>query len=898
METYTFQNSNYSQLAQNQEHLEELENGEIDMLEYEHQDLIDDGGILIESKRRARTICVRRFLIGVLATAVVMALFAVGMVVGRNFYAAKAANATGGQLKQNVDALCSTKAISQIQGLVKCTDICAVASCCHAPENGEEENCFNLFPDFCEDYLSCNILHQGPDIPTLVALGSHEESDEATPAVEMEKDAASMPRSPVSEACQPELLDNPESRQVCQDLCQSFRCCFIPDETTGVTCYDSNPSCGDWGAPCGNLFNLSAGQETTSTLGEEGNPGLQATIDLACDFNRFPETRAECDELCEPAECCFESPNYCALSADQCGTTYKSCKVLYDDFFEEPGAADKFYFNGGVYFAAQVERNVYDTCIASDITIQEQRRACETACEPAACCFIEEGDNSCKGERMCESFVECSILKEQAVLDLELNQDNVMADQNSASDLGVVVDQNPDNAVSNQDSVADQSKGAESGHFDEPEVPDGGDVVIINGVATQIQEIKSQIAANCVDKDLSSEENRAACMITCEPSTCCFIEGDNSCKGARFCDMFKECEVFLNLIKDSPPSENPYVNQGPTDPSQTSDAGQDAGTVEQSSQGDQGVANVDGASYSPPSDNTMEEVDIASQSGNLNVSPETIESPQNSSIEQDKETVDQSDQINTSLLLNALNEVDSSPIDIVPEQTINQDAVPADQSSLIGQDTATAMTSNGDQVITEPNEQASDSGTVSESSPGSVVKEGSEQSPPDDQGSTGEQQPRGPDNEEIFIQGEKYTKEELEQKLQASCTDLSSDVNRRACIALCEPAGCCTEDGPNSCKGESFCEVFVSCTALANSSAQSSGADGKIFIVDGHKYTEKEMEWNVRDKCALKDLTSQVNRQACADLCRHGKCCFQSGEKSCKGDTFCNAFGDCEELIL
>ncbi len=33
------------------------------------------------------------------------------------------------------------------------------------------------------------------------------------------------------------------------------------------------------------------------------------------------------------------------------------------------------------------------------------------------------------------------------------------------------------------------------------------------------------------------------------------------------------------------------------------------------------------------------------------------------------------------------------------------------------------------------------------------------------------------------------------QKLQVTCSDLSSDDNRRTCIALCEPAECCHENG-------------------------------------------------------------------------------------------------------
>ena len=49
----------------------------------------------------------------------------------------------------------------------------------------------------------------------------------------------------------------------------------------------------------------------------------------------------------------------------------------------EPGGSDKIYFNGATYIAAAVERNVYNLCISSDLSIQEQREACEETCKPA-----------------------------------------------------------------------------------------------------------------------------------------------------------------------------------------------------------------------------------------------------------------------------------------------------------------------------------------------------------------------------------------------------------------------------------------------------------------------------------------------------------------------------------
>jgi len=86
------------------------------------------------------------------------------------------------------------------------------------------------------------------------------------------------------------------------------------------------------------MFNLEISQGVNPYFEAEQNmieqnqlneSGLSESIEGACDFNHFPESRSECDELCTVAACCFESRNDCNLG-DQCKKIYGPCKVLYD----------------------------------------------------------------------------------------------------------------------------------------------------------------------------------------------------------------------------------------------------------------------------------------------------------------------------------------------------------------------------------------------------------------------------------------------------------------------------------------------------------------------------------------------------------------------------------------
>eukprot|EP00590_Aulacoseira_subarctica_P011966 CAMPEP_0172434414 /NCGR_PEP_ID=MMETSP1064-20121228/70618_1 /TAXON_ID=202472 /ORGANISM="Aulacoseira subarctica , Strain CCAP 1002/5" /LENGTH=855 /DNA_ID=CAMNT_0013182629 /DNA_START=33 /DNA_END=2600 /DNA_ORIENTATION=- len=847
----------------NNDQLDELEYGEIDQIDYESQELVDDGGILMESKRRARTARAKRILFWVLTVASLLALFGVGMIVGRNVYIQKTINSwvsKGNDLKKNVDNLCSSKAIATIQGVVKCKDICTVASCCHASESDEEDNCFNTFPDFCEDYISCNILQKGSDIPDLAALSATENSSEVAPSVEVP-----MARSPVSEACQPELLENPEARQICKDLCQSFTCCFLPDPATGNTCYDSDPNCREWGRPCGNLFNLESSQGVEGAAGEsqeykgdedhQDMSGLQSTIDLACDFHRFPETRAECDELCDVATCCFESPHQCAV-LDQCATTYSSCKILYDDFFDEPGYNDKFYFNGAVFTAAEVERHVYDTCVATDLSVQEQRRDCETACEPANCCYID-GEDGCKGEKICDSFVECGILLQLGTTPGQNSNSGQIDLDPAAADKNFINEQSP---------AQDQSTNVNENAMDNPSPDETASEWTEQQAAAQVEQ--SQDPDQELEKQNTSD-----------------LEG-NEATSEQVSEVVQESSEMVN--------DNGTSNHSPDETASEWTEQQAAAQVQQSQDPDQelekqNTSDLEGneATSEQVSDVVQESSEMVNGNG---TSEQVVDEGSSSPVDQGSTTDERNadpdlelDKQNTSSLLNALNAMNNAP----PSEATSE------QVSDVVQESPEVVNDNGtpEQVVDEGNSSPMDQGTTTEENTG--VTEDQYQTV--DQSASSENG-EGPDNEEIFIHGEKYTKAELAVKVQDTCADLSLDENRQACADLCEPAECCNADGLNGCKGDPFCDAFVSCSTLTVESGNA--VDGKVFFVDGHKYTASEMERKVHDKCAVKDLSIQKNRDACGDLCKLGKCCFMSGEKSCKGDQFCSAFTDCEELIL
>jgi hypothetical protein len=553
-------------------------------------------------------------------------------------------------------------------------------------------------PESCNTYSPCKILY-----------GELADGPEQHP-----QDAASMSQSPISDACQPDLFESADSRQICKDLCQSFTCCFVPDPNTGMTCYDSDPTCSNWGAPCGNLFNLEISRgvnpyfETEQNMIEQNQLNesrLGESVEGACDFKHFPESQSECDELCSVAACCFESWNDCNLG-DQCEKIYGPCKVLYDTFAKEPGASDRLDINGGVVTVAQAEKNIHDACIASDLSQQEQLKACAMVCEPVTCCFLED-DEGCKGEKLCGPYTECKILFK---LNANVTQEPVSSSGESSSDTGKMV------------------AGGQDG---------GYDVVIINGNTFTKHEIEKDVRMKCIESDLSIEENLMTCQTMCESGECCFIDNENSCKSLDFCDAYAECNVLSSFKEGTLPKENPFSVDTATSP-QMSESGQELNPDAQ------------------VSSNSDAMVAYALQNGN------------NALSERFSDLEDELDKYNTAKLLNALNELDTSQNIIAQTQGSIKP-----NNLLINSEVNTATEHISDQLL--------------------VSGEAVDQFPTVDQ-IVVEDRPQDYD-EEIFIQGEKISKEDLMQKLQVTCSDLSSDDNRRTCIALCEPAECCHENG-------------------------------------------------------------------------------------------------------
>jgi hypothetical protein len=612
------------------------------------------------------------------------------------------------------------------------------------------------------------------------------------------------------------------------------------------------------------------------------------------------EQRRACESACEPAACCYkpegdednckgericESFTECNIltekglqdfwanqdsgtqgaatdlnsNADENNASdQSSSSELGHDEFEEPDGGENIEVNGELRTKRDIEKEINQKCIENDLSSKDYLVACQTTCEPAKCCFVD-GDNSCKGYKFCDAFMECQVLAghidELEELDggesIELN-----GESRTKQDIEKEINQKcKDSDLSIKDDlVACQTicepatccfvdgdntcKGYKfcdafmecqllAGHIDELEEPDGEEKIELNGESRTKQNIELDIYRKCIDGDLSSKEDLVACETICEPSICCFVDGDNTCKGYNFCDAFVECQVLAQFV-----------------------------TIAENSAGGEN-SNADRSNPAP----------VLQTTGESSTSLGTTPLPE-----------DETDKMNTGSLLNALNELDSSPADAVPDNSVvAQDSIPdVVQDITISEGSLTSV----DQETSPQNND--------------IVQDSAE-----DQGGNLGEPLKDPDNEEIFILGEKYTKLELETKVHAICADLSSDESRRACNEVCEPSECCSEDGQDGCKGDPFCDAFSFCSVLADDPGNFIAADdGKVFFVDGHKYTEAEIQRKVHSKCALVDLSMQESRQACGDLCKLGKCCFQSGEKSCKGDTFCNAFADCEELIL
>jgi hypothetical protein len=193
--------------------------------------------------------------------------------------------------------VCSYEILGRQEYFELCGKICAAAECCLDGSCTSEED---GDADVCVKYEPCRNLKPLPNPPASLEV----------------------------------LCSDQENLRGCAEACEPAMCCFSSNTDS---CFDSqSESCGKYGA-CGALMTPDDGDKP----GVVPMPPSSAQIDEACAPSRVDSStgRQQCEEVCEPATCCFNTDvdlgiNCFSENEEACGE-YGGCMILFEDGEDE-----------------------------------------------------------------------------------------------------------------------------------------------------------------------------------------------------------------------------------------------------------------------------------------------------------------------------------------------------------------------------------------------------------------------------------------------------------------------------------------------------------------------------------------------------------------------------------
>ena len=221
-----------------------------------------------------------------------------------------------------------------------CQGTCAGFDCCD-PFLPEEESCFHTNREGCIAYARCHILTAGGKDPPPANLAS---------------------------ICSPENIALDAAP--CQLQCATAECCYSQDNSCMATDFYA---CLDY-SPCQNLrLDLEVPIPPLDILEQLCVPGVTSTV----------RDQDKCDDVCEPASCCWDPDASCLENNFFTCLQYGRCDKLE---LPVPGQAvsPPNVPNGG---------SIDKSC--STFNFEEDPTACQSSCAVADCCFEDLDVTNC-----------------------------------------------------------------------------------------------------------------------------------------------------------------------------------------------------------------------------------------------------------------------------------------------------------------------------------------------------------------------------------------------------------------------------------------------------------------------------------------------------------------------
>ena len=375
----------------------------------------------------------------------------------------------------NIDHFCTMDKIIDPAGRQVCQAICSQAFCCHLSYI-DDKSCWKDNKDACMAYGEpCAVLE--PLHPTSSSQPKEHTTTVLPNALVLWGNANLVKPAPdqLSEFCAAAAFwgeDMMNSEEVsgasltCHEICNSARCCWDQSLTNAADRCWTHPECRSYEEACGSLVSESSVSESTAaTPQQDDHPVLQpAPLNITeyCQPESIQTNLEEllaCQEVCLPAECCWNSAlmNQCgATSSNEKCDAYKSTCAVLNTPLEPPSSGTTVQGGGGsgldemtaapitgistedtattitvdepanneiLSYSVEVIRGA---CLNHDNAINKGRgrvTLCEQVCQSGSCCFSQynspNGDsfdsdtNSCPlylPKNYCDKFASCHVI--------------------------------------------------------------------------------------------------------------------------------------------------------------------------------------------------------------------------------------------------------------------------------------------------------------------------------------------------------------------------------------------------------------------------------------------------------------------------------------------------------
>eukprot|EP00590_Aulacoseira_subarctica_P008961 CAMPEP_0172436618 /NCGR_PEP_ID=MMETSP1064-20121228/71819_1 /TAXON_ID=202472 /ORGANISM="Aulacoseira subarctica , Strain CCAP 1002/5" /LENGTH=787 /DNA_ID=CAMNT_0013185035 /DNA_START=124 /DNA_END=2490 /DNA_ORIENTATION=- len=188
---------------------------------------------------------------------------------------------------------------------------------------------------------------------------------------------------------------------------------------------------------------------------------------------------------------------------------------------------------------------------------------CYLTCEPGTCCFLEDMDSCSNNTEVCALYKGCEDI-------LSSNNTNSMTDINGTTGLNETMSGNETIVGGNETESVNGTNATDIGNVTDGNFTDLGNATDGNftdlGNVTDGNFTGTNLTGNATEGDLPpppdttlggikllcgksyiSKHNDSDCYLTCEPGTCCFLEGMDSCSNnTEVCALYKGCEDILS----------------------------------------------------------------------------------------------------------------------------------------------------------------------------------------------------------------------------------------------------------------------------------------------------------------------------------------------------------------